>query len=440
MWQTPVGRGFVMLAAMSALFGFAMNAQQNIVTNYFDGVLGLKGPQFGYITAIREIPGFLLIFLTALFYRVSLQRVTAGALVLLAVGYTFFGLSNSFWSVAPWVIISSMGYHTVLQTQYSLGLSLTSESKSGSILGRMAAINQGGSLTALIIILIVFHFHPGLFRPSFVVLGLVSLLAALAIFGFPHLHDGEARAQAAKRDPIVFKHEYRFYYYLSALDGGRQQVFFSFGLWVLVHRYHLSVAQISGVLIAVTFASMSSGPWIGRMIDKHGERRMLSMINVGYVVALGGYALANNVVIACFCYLLYTFMMPLSPIGAATYLRKVAVADEVAPSLAMGVTLQHAAAIVVPITTGIILNYVGYQIPFLIACVFASFTFFVTRRLDPATQRSSARIAADNARMADINDVAEAAAVAEAGEGSGGTGIATAGTIGSLPAASTSSH
>jgi predicted MFS family arabinose efflux permease len=439
MWQTPVGRGFVMLAAMSALFGFAMNAQQNIVTNYFDSVLGLKGPQFGYITAIREIPGFLLIFLTALFYRVSLQRVTAGALVLLAVGYTFFGLSNSFWSVAPWVIISSMGYHTVLQTQYSLGLSLTSESKSGSILGRMAAINQGGSLTALIIILIVFHFHPGLFRPSFVVLGVVSLLAALAIFGFPHLHDGEARAQAAKRDPIVFKREYRFYYYLSALDGGRQQVFFSFGLWVLVHQYHLSVAQISGVLIAVTFASMSSGPWIGRMIDKHGERRMLSMINVGYVVALGGYALASNVVIACLCYLLYTFMMPLSPIGAATYLRKVAVADEIAPSLAMGVTLQHAAAIVVPITTGIILNYVGYQIPFLIACVFASFTFFVTRRLDPAAQRSPARIAADNARMASINDVAEAAAVAEAGEGSGGTGIATTGSIGSIPAASTGS-
>ncbi|MDQ6604806.1 MAG: hypothetical protein M3Z19_18955, partial [Chloroflexota bacterium] len=151
-WQTPLGRGFIMLTTMAALYGFALNAQQNIVTNYFENVLHLAGPQFGYITAIREIPGFLLIFVSALFYRVSLQRLTAGALVLLAVGYTFFGLSNSFWTVAPWVIISSMGYHTVLQTQYSLGLSLTTEAKSGSILGRMAAINQGGSLTALVII------------------------------------------------------------------------------------------------------------------------------------------------------------------------------------------------------------------------------------------------------------------------------------------------
>ncbi len=103
-------RGFVILALMQIAFGFALNGQQNIVTNYFEGPLGLAGPQFGYITAIREIPGFLLIFLSALFYRISLQRVTAGALLLLAVSYALFGASNSFWTVAPWVVLSSMGY------------------------------------------------------------------------------------------------------------------------------------------------------------------------------------------------------------------------------------------------------------------------------------------------------------------------------------------
>ena len=61
----------------------------------------------------------------------------------------------------------------------------------------------------------------------------------------------------------------------------------------------------------------------------------------------------------------------------------------------MGATLSHAAAIVVPVATGFILNYVGYQVPFLIACIFASFTIFVTRRLDPESQRSPARIAED---------------------------------------------
>lgn len=399
MWATPAGRGFILLAIMSACFGLAMSAQENIVTNYFEDVLGLEGPQFGYITAIREVPGFLMIFMTAIFYRLSIQRLTALALLVLTVGYLGFGLSNSFWTVAPWVIISSMGYHTVLQTQYALGMSLTTESKSGTILGRMSAINSGGSLVAMIIVLVGFHYDILSFRPTFIIAGCIAFVAAVAIFRFPHIKDGQAAEHVVRRERIVIRRPYRFYYYLSMLDGGRQQIFFSFGLWVLVHQYHLSVPEISALLIAVRGGAMFLSPWIGRMVDKHGERQMLSLVNIAYVLALGGYALIDNVYVASLSYIAYTFIMPLSSIGAATYLRKVAVADEIAPSLAMGVTLQHTAAIVVPVTTGFILNYVGYQIPFLIACGFAIFTFFVTLRLDPTNQKSPERLAQDEARL-----------------------------------------
>jgi len=384
---------------MSACFGLAMSAQENIVTNYFEDVLGLEGPQFGYITAIREIPGFLLIFLTAIFYRLSIQRLTALALVFLTVGYIFFGLSNSFWTVAPWVIISSMGYHTVLQTQYALGMSLTTEQRSGRILGQMNAINNGGAMLAMVMVLITFHFDLLSFRPTFVIAGVIAFIAAVAIFRFPSLHDGKVQEVTPRRDPFVLRRSYRFYYYLSLLDGARQQIFFSFGLWVLVHEYGMGVPEISALLIVVRGGAMFASPWIGRMVDKHGERQMLSIVNVAYLLALGGYALIHNVYVASACYVVYSFIMPLSSIGAATYLRKVAVGREIAPSLAMGVTLQHTAAIIVPITTGFILNYVGFQVPFLIACGFAIMTFFVTQRLDPLTQKSPARIAEDEARV-----------------------------------------
>jgi len=410
MTRTAAQRGFLLLGLMQIAFGFALNGQQNIVTNYFDGVLHLAGPQFGYITAIREVPGFLLIFLSALFYRVSLQRVTAGALMLLAIAYALFGLSHSFWTVAPWVILSSMGYHTVLQTQNALALNLATEAKSGATLGRMNAINQGGSLAALIFIFITFHYGLLSFRPAFVILGVVALLGGIAVLGFPYLHDGEAREHAARRDPIVFRRHYRYYYFLTLIDGGRQQIFFSFGLYVLVHAFHLGVAQVSALLIAVTFAAMLAGPTIGRLIDTYGERRMLSVVNVAYIVALSGYAFTQNIIVACGCYGVYTFISPLSSIAASTYLRKVAVVEDIAPSFAMGTTMQHAAAIVVPVTAGIILNYAGYQIPFMIACGFACLNFIVTQRLDPAAQRSPARIAADNARHAATAAVEDARA------------------------------
>lgn len=386
---------------MTAAFGMAMATQQNIVTNYFEDILKLQGPQFGYITAIREVPGFLLIFITALFYRLSIPRLTALALVLLAVGYVLFGASTSFWTVAPWVIISSMGYHTVLQTQYALGLSLTTENKSGSILGTLSAVNFGGGLAAMILVLLAFHFDIVSYRQTFVIAGGLALIASIAVFSFPNLRDGQEIARHSKRERFVVRRHYRLYYYLSLLDGARQQIFFSFGLWVLVNHYGLDVPKISGLLIVVNLTAMLSGRRIGRMIDAYGEKRILGVVNIAYIVALAGYALVQNVFVAAFCYAIYSFIMPLSSVGSATYLRKVAASDDIAPSLAMGLSLQHAAAIVVPITTGFILNFVGYQVPFLIACVFALIAVVFTRQLSPATQKAPERIAEDNARAAD---------------------------------------
>jgi len=394
-WRTPAGRGFVLLAIMSAAFGFASNAQSSIVTNYLDEVLHLSGPQFGYWTAIRELGGFILIFLTAIFYRVSLQKLTAGALVVLALSQGLFTVANGFWTVLPWTLMGSLGLHMVVQTQISLGMSLTTENKSGAVLGRVAAMGQIGTFVALLIIFLLFQFELVSYRTTFMVLAAVALLGAIAILPFPHLQDGQLRKVAPKREPLVFRRDYRHYYWLVFLDGARQQVFFSFGLWVLVNNFGLGVAHISLVMIAVTFGCMITVSRLGRLIDRYGERRFLSVVNLAYIVALAGYALAPNVVLACFFYFLYAIIAPLSYIGASTYLRKIAAPADLAPSLSMGLTMQHVAAIVVPVMAGFVLNFVGYQVPFFGACGVAIITFFVTLRLGPDKQRCAARVAAD---------------------------------------------
>ena len=63
----------------------------------------------------------------------------------------------------------------------------------------------------------------------------------------------------------------------------------------------------------------------------------------------------------------------------------------------MGVTLLHATAIVVPVAAGFILNFVGYQVPFFIACGFALVAAIVTLGLDPVKQRAAAKVALDEA-------------------------------------------
>lgn len=394
-----VRQAFLILAGATAAFGFAMAAQQNIIPNFFENELGLKGPQFGYITAIREIPGFLLIFLTALLYRLSLPHLTAVAMILMGVGFGLFGFTNSFWGVAPFVIISSMGYHTWLQTQTALGLSMAVESKSGSVLGRLTAVNQFGALVAMAFVYIVFKFDILDFKGTFIVCGLLGFVAAALVFRFPNMHNGELLEVKPERERLVYKKDYGLYYKLSLLDGARQQIFFSFGLWVLVDHFSLDVPAISLIMLLTAALAMVTGPWIGRMIDAHGEKLMLGIVNIAYIVALLGYALIDSTTTAIICYVIYTLISPLSAMGASIYLRKIAPARDVAPSLAMGVTMQHAAAIVVPILTGFVLNFVGYQIPFLVASGFAMITVYVTQKLDPGTQKTEAK-RAEETRLA----------------------------------------
>ena len=55
-----------MLAVMQLAYGFANSASNSTVTNFFAEVLHFSGPQFGYMTAIRELGGLTLILLMAL--------------------------------------------------------------------------------------------------------------------------------------------------------------------------------------------------------------------------------------------------------------------------------------------------------------------------------------------------------------------------------------
>jgi MFS family permease len=388
-----------MLATMQVAVGVANSLSNGILTNYFENVLHFGGPEFGYMTAIREVGGLLLILLMALLYRVSLQWLTVGAMLLLAVGYGFMGLGRSFATMIPWVLIGSFGMHTILQTQYALGMSLTPQERSGHTLGRLTGFGQAGTFAALLAVFFIFHFHLLSYEHTFMIAGVFGVVGALAIFRFPHLHEGELRKVAPKRERMVWRKDYKYFYWLNLLDGVRQQIFFSFGLWVLVHRFNLTVAELSLILMVVTFVTIFSSSYVGRLIDRVGERRVLQGINVGYILALGGYALANGVYLACVFYVLYSFVAIFSTVGANIYLRKIAVPQDVAPSLALGVTILHATAVVVPVAAGLILNWVGYQIPFFIACGVALIAVFVTRRLDPIAQRTAARVALDEAQL-----------------------------------------
>jgi hypothetical protein len=111
----------------------------------------MGGALNGYLIAIREVPGFLLIFVAAILLRQGLARATAIALVVAGVGYMLFAGANSFVGLIVPTLISSIGYHSWLQLQDALGLSLAKHGEEGSVLGRFRSIGFAGTIVALIV-------------------------------------------------------------------------------------------------------------------------------------------------------------------------------------------------------------------------------------------------------------------------------------------------
>ena len=75
------------------------------------------------------------------------------------------------------------------------------------------------------------------------------------------------------------------------------------------------------------------------------------MLTVGYsmhLLVFLGFALSQNIWLLYLTYLGYNFLFLFS-IGTTTYLRKICRREDLAPSLAMGVSLAHLTAVVVPI-------------------------------------------------------------------------------------------
>ena len=68
------------------------------------------------------------------------------ALIVAGIGYLLFARADSFVGLIVPTLISSVGYHSWLQLQDALGLSLAKHGEEGSVLGRFRSIGFAGTM------------------------------------------------------------------------------------------------------------------------------------------------------------------------------------------------------------------------------------------------------------------------------------------------------
>jgi len=103
------------------------------------------------------------------------------------------------------------------------------------------------------------------------------------------------------------------------------------------------------------------------------------MSNASLIAVFIGYALVRNVGLLYVLYCLDSFIY-MFVIAQTTYLNKIAPPEDVRPALSMGVTMNHAAAIIVPLVGGTLWNSLGrYDIIFYGGAVVALISFLVAQ-------------------------------------------------------------
>lgn len=390
-----LARGFTLLAVTTFAATIALNIAQAIGPNFMRQELGMDGAQNGYLVAIREVPGFLLILVAAALLKLGMSRATAVSLVTMGIGYSLFAVTNSFASVIVPTIIGSIGFHSWLQLQDALGLSLARPGEEGTVLGRFRGIGFAGTLVALIGVWLILFFvgqrsgdlsaaqGPWL-RGLYVVSGVCAVVGAIAILRFPISQTARAAARAAPA--ITWRREYGLYYWLSFLDGSRMQIYFAFAPFVLVEEFGIDAVTLTALLIVSALVSWQAGPIIGKLVDRYGEKRMLTIGYSFHLLVFLGFAFSRNVWLLYLTYVGYNVLFLFS-IGTTTYLRKICRREDLAPSLAMGVSLAHLTAVVVPIVGAALWQRLGYQFPFLFGTVFIFISIWLTQKIDVASQR-----------------------------------------------------
>lgn len=389
-------RGFTLLAITTFLASIVINIPQTISPNFFRDEIGMDGALNGYLIAIRELPGFLLIFVAAVLLRQGLARATAISLTIAGVGYVLFAGAGTFLALIVPTLVSSVGYHSWLQLQDALGLSLARHGEEGSVLGRFRSIGFAGTIVALVgtfAVLFAVERTTGQslrdvqgswLRGLYVATGVCAFLGAVAILRFPVSADARAVAKAAPR--ITWRREYRLYYWLSFLDGSRMQIYFAFAPFVLVEQFGVDAVTLTALLTVAALINWRAGSVVGRLVDRYGEKRMLTVGYSLHLVVFLGFALSQNVWLLYLTYLGYNFLFLFS-IGTTTYLRKICLPQDLAPSLAMGISLAHLTAIVVPIVGAALWQRLGYQFPFLFGTVFIFASLALTQTIDIPRQR-----------------------------------------------------
>jgi hypothetical protein len=376
--SVPMFRYLLVLTISSAV---GLQGWRTLFDNFAVRVVGLDGGQIGVIQSVREIPGFLAVLVLFAMLMVKEHRVSSVSILTMGLGVALTGLFPSFIGLIGTTVIMSLGFHYYDTTAQSLTLQYFDKKTSPHVFGKMRGISAASNIA---IGAVIFVIAPHLSFPLlYVVIGGLIVLAALWSF----TRDPVDRELAPQHTRMVLRRKYWLYYFLTFMAGARRQIFVAFAVFLLVKKFNYSVQEVTVLFVVNNVINYFLAPMIGKAIVRYGERTVLSGEYFSLIFIFVGYAFVESKLVVAALYIADHIFFNFS-MAIRTFFQKIGDTPDIAPSMAVGFTINHIGAVIFPFVGGV-LWMIDYRIPFLAGAVIAVISLSFVQLISGQVARAS---------------------------------------------------
>lgn len=335
----------IFLIVLTAASQIGMQGWITLFNNFAVERAGFGGFEVGLVQAVREIPGFLSLLVVYVLLVLPEHRVAALAITVLGLGVGLTGLFPSFWGLTATTLVMSFGFHYYETLNMSLTLQYFDRAEAPLVFGRLRSVTGMANIAVGLTVLLASRGFD--FAGIYGMLGCVVALAGLWALTRDPSHAGVP----VQRKKMLLRRKYTLYYILTFLAGSRRQVFLAFAIFLLVQKFSMSLAEITGLFILNNAINVVANPLIGRAINRFGERALLTFEYCVVTVVCAAYAYSDSKLLVCGLYVLDQLVINFA-MCITTYFQKIGDPQDIAPTMAAGFTINHIAAVVVPVLGG----------------------------------------------------------------------------------------
>ncbi len=349
LWRRPTTLLFLMAFAMPIAF-YTWYA---LLNNFTKEVAAFDGSDIGLLHTIREIPGFLAVGVIAVIIFMREQVLALVSLLLLGVATAVTAHFPQLTGILVLTFISSVGFHYFETVNQSLQLQWLPKDRAPQILGWIVATASAAMFIVYCVIMLLWVPLELTYNMVFMAGGGVT--AAIAIFAMIAYPQFEAPHPQTKK--MVLRKRYWLYYALQFMSGARRQIFMVFAGFMMVEKFGFQVHEVVGLYLINLVINMCVAPFLGYIVARFGERNALIFEYSGLVcvfLAYGGvYFFDWSFAVAAALYVLDHVFFGLA-LAMKTYFQKIGDPGDMAPTAAVAFTINHIAAVFLPVLLGLL--------------------------------------------------------------------------------------